>query len=546
MTAFGQQWEASYNPQYQIQLSFDSLPLYAFFSGLRGLIAYILSLIFTLSVGFWAAKSSKAEKIIIPFLDIMQSIPVLGFLPGLVLSLVALFPKTNIGLELSSILMIFTGQVWNMVFAFYSSLKSIPSDLQEASAVMNLTVLQRFKILELPFSAMNLAWNSLMSMAGGWFFLTVCEAFTLGDKDYRLPGLGAYMAVAIEKGEARYIIAGIAAMAAMIIFFDVFLWKPVLALAHRYRLEETEQGVMDEPFIQFFIKNSVVIRWIGSSLRFRISKTTHSYQKVGSLFFKKINFWIHPLRKLKWAFLILSSVIVVYLAGRSIYQLFNLLSQLQLKDWFHITLNTGYTFLRVIGAVLIGTLWTVPVAIWIVQSPNRLRVAQPVIQLLASFPAPMLYPLAIAVFIYLNIHFEVSAMLLMLLGVQWYILFNVLAGALKIPLELKLVMKLMGSSTFEQWRYLFVPSILPSLVTGWVTAAGGAWNASIVSEIVSYQGKNFEAHGLGADISRSAAHGDFASLAACLLVMVFVVIILNRTFWSKLYRLTQTRYRLDL
>lgn len=548
VSAFGMQWQASYNPTYEINLSLGALPLYALFSALRGLIAYVISLAFTLIIGFWAAKSQKAEKIILPLLDIMQSIPVLGFLPGLVLGLVALFPRTNVGLELASILMIFTGQVWNMTFAFYSSLKSVPTDLQEAAAVMKLTALQRLKLLELPFSAMNLAWNSLMSMAGGWFFLTVCEAFTLGDKPYRLPGLGAYMAVAVEQGDTTAIIAGILTMSAVIILFDIFLWRPALVWAHRFRLEETNEGKIDEPFIQLLIRDSFIARVIKfyyfRPKKFR--KAVESSAPIQVLTRRNFNwkFQLPPAFAKFLKFGLFAAFLGV--AGYAIFKLIHILTAIHPAEWLTILIDTGYTFVRVLAAVILGTLWATPMGIWIAQSPQRLRVAQPIIQLMASFPAPMLYPLAIAVFLFLHINFEISSMLLMLLGVQWYILFNVLAGSLKIPTELRLAMSLMGSSTYHQWRYLFLPSVLPSLVTGWVTAAGGAWNASIVSEVISYKGQDFVAHGLGADISKAAAHGDFANLSAALVLMVVVVVLLNRTFWSKIYRIAQTRYRLDL
>ena len=546
VVAFSAQWEASYNPSYQIDLSLSELPLYALFSALRGFTAYLVSLAFTLVVGYWAAKSPRAEKIILPFLDVMQSIPVLGFLPGLVLGLVAIFPRTNVGLELASILMIFTGQVWNMAFAFYSSLKSVPTDLKEAAAVMKLSPLQRLELLELPYSAMNLTWNSVMSMAGGWFFLTVCEAFTLGNKAYRLPGLGAYMAVAIDSGDTSAIIAGIFAMMAVILLFDFLLWRPALQWAHRFRLEETETQKIEEPLIQLLIRDSFVIR-VFKVFYFRPNQAKWQ---------KEIRAWKVPTvpflkrpemsARQRQAILILGGLILAIISGYGTARLIKILAGLKLDTWLDILRDTGYTLSRVLASVAIGTLWAVPVGIWVVQTPRRLKIAQPIIQLLASFPAPMLYPLAIAVFIYLHINFEVSAMLLMLLGVQWYILFNVLAGALRIPNELRLGLRLMGTSKWHQWRYLFLPSVLPSLVTGWVTAAGGAWNASIVSEIVPYKGQTLESHGLGAQISKAAASGDFGQLAACLFVMVVVVVAFNRTVWARLYRLTQTRFRMDL
>ncbi len=545
LTVFGEQWQSNFNPSYDISLSLKALPIYAFFSGLRGLIAYVISLAFTLVVGYWAAKSPRAEKIILPFLDIMQSIPVLGFLPGLVLGLVAIFPRTNVGLELAAILMIFTGQVWNMTFAFYSSLKSVPTDLKEAAAIMKLAPIERLKFLELPYSAMNLTWNSLMSMAGGWFFLTVCEAFTLGDRAYRLPGVGAYMAVAIEKGDTTAIVGGIVAMSVVIIFFDFILWRPALEWAHRYRLEDLTNQTVEEPLIKLLIKGSFVIK---AFRFFRYQTAGLSKRKFVAGRLSKLNvprnFIINPI--IKKLFIIVLILLAIALSVSASLRIGELLTSVPLINWINILRDTGFTLIRVFGAVVIGTLWATPVGIWISQSQKRLRIAQPIIQLLASFPAPMLYPLAIAVFLFLNINFEISAMLLMLLGVQWYILFNVLAGALRIPVELRLAMNLMKSSKWQQWRFLFFPSVFPALVTGWVTAAGGAWNASIVSEILTYKGQSFEAHGLGAQISKAAEHANFPELAACLLIMILTVVILNRTLWVKVYSIAQTRFRMDL
>jgi NitT/TauT family transport system permease protein len=542
---FSAQWQMNYNPNYQIDLSLQALPLYALFSALRGFIAYLISLAFTLTVGYWAAKSPAAARLILPFLDIMQSIPVLIFLPGIVLSLVAIFPHSNVGLELASILMIFTGQVWNMAFAFYSSLKSVPNDLKEAASVMKLTSMQRLRLLELPYSAMNLTWNSVMSMAGGWFFLTVCEAFTMGDRAYRLPGVGAYMAVAIEAGNTQAIIGGIIAMGLIILLFDQLLWRPALMWAHRFRLEDSEEQKVEEPLIQLLVRESFLVRFLRIFyFRPRMKRERSQMAFVpwrGKAWFD----WQLSLKQLDY----LGKVLLVVVSGLMIYgtiRLFALLTSVSWIAWLQIIRDTGFTFLRVMAALVIGTLWATPCAIWIVQSSRRLRIAQPIIQLMASYPAPMLYPLAMAVFLFLHINFEISSMLLMLLGVQWYILFNVLAGALRIPTELKLCMDLMKSSKAQRWRFLFLPSVLPSLVTGWVTAAGGAWNTCIVAEVITYKGQTLHAHGLGARITDAVAHGDFPMMAACATVMIIFVVLFNRAVWSRLYAVAQLRFRMDL
>ncbi len=539
---FAGQWHATFNPSYQIELHSGSLPLYALFSAMRGLGAYLVSLVFTVAVGYWAAKSAAAEKVIIPLLDILQSIPVLGFLPGLVLGLVAIFPHSNVGLELAAILMIFTGQVWNMTFAFYSSLKSVPGDLQEAAAVMCLSDSTKLMRIELPFSAVNLVWNSIMSMAGGWFFLTVCEAFTLGNQEYRLPGVGAYMAVAIERGDTRAMLWGVGAMAIIIVTMDLVIWRPALAWVHRFRLEQTLTGGEDQ-LINFVYNNSLFLRFMRNffvklsrrALLKTDSKRLEIKIPVPTFQFAVLSKW------LRWPLAVVLLTAVIW-GGVG---LINSLSVLTFANWGEIVIDTLLTFSRVAAAVMLSTLWALPAGVWLSRKEIRLRIAQPIAQLLASFPAPMLYPLVLGLTFKAHIDFSVGSMVLMLLGVQWYILFNTLAGGLRISREIYDSMTLMGSSQRDLWRYLYIPSVFPALVTGWVTAAGGAWNASIVAEYINYQGSTLETRGLGALISRSASKGDFAMLSACLVVMVIFVVLLNRYFWDRIYRVSQKRFRLD-
>src|SRR5215813_12325390 len=270
LIAYGRELEAAFHRAVDIDLSLYSLPYYTLFSALRGLAAFILSLSFTIVVGYWAAKSSRAERILIPLLDILQSIPVLGFLPGLVLALIAIFPRTNTGLELACIIMIFTGQVWNMTFSFYSSLKSVPSDFNDVSTVIGLSAVEKLRKVELPFAAMNLVWNGLMSMSGGWFFLSVCEAFTLGNQQYRLPGIGAYMATAIARGNPSAMLAGIVAMSLLIVFMDILIWRPVLAWAHQFRLEEVPGFTVTEPLMKNLVRDSGLLRSLNAAYRRRV------------------------------------------------------------------------------------------------------------------------------------------------------------------------------------------------------------------------------------------------------------------------------------
>ncbi|MEK6578497.1 MAG: ABC transporter permease subunit [Bdellovibrionota bacterium] len=552
LVAMGSEWSAAFNPVTAIDLAPSSLPYYAILSGARGLIAYLFSLSFTLVVGYTAAKSERAEKIIIPLLDILQSIPVLGFLPGLVFGLIALFPKTNLGLELAAIIMIFTSQVWNMTFSYYSSLKSIPPEFMEASTVMGLNWKQRLIKLELPFSAVNLAWNSLMSMAGGWFFLGVCEAFRLGDTEFRLPGLGAYMAVAAETGNHRALVLGIITMVLLIVTMDAVIWRPILAWVQRFRIEDVPGVAPAEPLMKIVIRESRIMRWLKLGFRrYRFRQRMELPLTPQQVFDGDLE---HPLLKApsarqQSAIRILGPLLYGLTTAMIFWGSYKLLLVLMLthtQTWMLLIRDTLWTFLRVLFALAISTVWAVPVGIWIGTSPRRIRFAQPIIQVMASFPVTMLYVPTLGLFFWLGIGFDISSMLLMTFGIQWYILFNVLAGALRIPNELKYALELMEVSVKDKWLKLYLPSIFPSLVTGWVTAAGGAWNTSIVAEYVgNYHHTVLKTSGIGARISQAAETRDFQLLAASISILVFVVVIFNRAVWSKVYHLAQTRFRMD-
>jgi NitT/TauT family transport system permease protein len=550
LIAIGHEWESSFHPSTTIDLSLHSLPYYTLLSAIRGIIAYSLSLAFTLVVGYWAARSPRAERFILPALDILQSVPVLGFMPGLVLALIALFPHTNLGLELASILLIFTGQVWNMTFGFYSSLKSVPGDFQEVARVINLSPWQRLRHVELPFSAMTLAWNSLLSMSGGWFFLSVCEAFTLGTQEYRLPGIGAYMAVAVAAGNTEAMIFGIVAMASLILLMDIVIWRPVLAWANQFRLEEVPGFGTSDPLMQQVIRHSALIKWANvlyrrqSLLRRLRSQPQPDKKPKTSPILEKTARVISSTTS-RYLGLVLSGVAII-LGVSGVLHLTYILLDVTWPEWLYLLRSMLLTLGRVVGCLILSSLWTVPVGIWIGTSPRRIAVAQPLIQLLASFPAPMLYPLALTAFFALHIRFGFGAMFLMLLGAQWYVLFNVLSGAMRIPNELRYAAALMNTSRWDLWRRLYLPSIFPHLVTGWVTAAGGAWNASIVAEYLSYHGSLLTTDGLGSAISGAAAHENFPMLAASLTLLVVAVILLNRTVWSRIYHLAQTRFRMDV
>ena len=541
LVRLAQEWTGALRPTVEIALSIRALPGYALLSLSRGLAAYVLSLLFTLVYGYWAAKDHVAERVLIPALDILQSIPVLGFMPGLVLGLVAAFPGSNTGLELASVIMIFTGQAWNMTFSFYHSLRSIPQDLREVATLNRFGWWQRFHSVELPFSAIGLVWNSMMSMAGGWFFLMVSEAFVLGDKDFRLPGLGSYMSVAVAKGDAGAMIAAVVAMALMIVALDQLLWRPVVVWAQKFRVEESGQTEAMESWFLDFLQRSHILPWISHQAHraaaalaparpgrpeAQIEATGRKPASAGALS------------------LALFALLLALFAWGTV-ELVRLLRQVELVAWAAIGAGAALTLGRVLLATVLGTLWALPAGLAIGLTPRLSRVLQPVVQVVASFPAPMLFPAVVAVLSAAGVGLGWGSILLMLLGTQWYILFNVVAGASAIPADLREAARIYRMGTLQRFRVLYVPAVFPYLVTGWVTAAGGAWNASIVSEYMSFRGQVLAANGVGARISIAAARGDFAVLAAAITVMAAMVAVFNRLVWRRLHHVAEERFSLS-
>jgi NitT/TauT family transport system permease protein len=509
----------------------------------RILAAYALSLVFALAYGYTAARSRRAETILIPLLDILQSIPVLSFLPAVMLAMVQVFPSRQLGVELGSVILIFTGQVWNIAFSFYSSLKTIPRDLREAAIIYRFGRWQRFVELDLPFATIGLVWNSMMSVAGGWFFLMACEMFVLGDKDFRLPGLGSYLQTAASHGNTRAMLWGLATMVAVIVLMDQLIWRPVITWADKFKFEQVESANASPGFVLNFLRRGTLlmrtyrrllhplVNWL--TIKFatgaRRAAQTFSYTPA------KQRRW------LGWLFAAVCGVPVVYAIHRATGEL----AQLHRDDYFVLLRSAGLTFLRVNLALLIGALWTIPVGVAIGSSPPLSRVMQPLAQLAASIPATALFPVLLLVLIHLRGGVQIAAMALMLLGTQWYILFNVIAGAMAIPTDLKEVARIFRFNRAERWRRLILPGIFPYLVTGLVTASGGAWNASIVAEYFHFQGRIVQAPGLGSTISSASDQGHFPVLLAATLIMATIVVLINRLLWRRLYRLASTRFKLE-
>lgn len=525
-----------------IHLEARFLPLYTLLSLSRGVMAYGISLLFTLVYGYAMARVSGADRVMLPLLDILQSIPVLGFLPGFVLGLVHLFPNRNIGLELASILMIFTGQVWNMTFSFYSSLKSVPPDLRSVARLARLSWWRRFFVLELSFSATGLLWNSMMSMAGGWFFLMVSEAFVLGEHDFRLPGLGSYMSLAIEKGDAGAQWLGILSMLAMIVALDRVIWRPLVAWSHKFTDEE---NISNRPT---WIGNAVRSSWTCQALtqlNLRLTRLHVTQQRSqpartqGPL----VGLAQSTAARQNAKRAVLTILGLAFLWALVRYVL--LLVRLPAQQWIELLGSTAATFFRVATAVLLASCWTIPVGVLIGRNPRWSRVLQPVIQMAASFPAPMIFPVVVGLMLAGGIGLGLSSVVLLQLGTQWYILFNVIAGSGAIPKPLWEVARLSRFSWRARWCRLILPAIFPSLLTGWITAMGGAWNASIVAEYMNYRGTTLSTTGLGSAISAATEHGDFPRLGAAVGLMGLTVVAFNRLCWRPLGRWAQIRFTID-
>jgi NitT/TauT family transport system permease protein len=537
------EWTAPHRATVEINPSPWALPGYTLISLARGLIAYCISLVFTLLYGYWAAKDRLAGRVLIPLLDILQSIPVLAFLPGLLFALSALFPRNNVGLELAAVLLIFTGQAWNMTFSYYHSLRSVPQDQQDCATAYRFTWWQRLKWVELPYSTMGLVWNSMMSMAGGWFFLMICETYRLGDDDFRRPGLGSYMQSAYEAGRFDSVAWALFAMLLMIVALDQLLWRPVVVWSQKFRVEEGgDQIVMSSWFLNWLRRSRIIAfiaKWFARF--FRGKETAAAIRKP-----TRIEQPAAPASR--WGSIASITAFAILLAVLSYggWKLVVLLRQVRLDQWRDTLVAGVLTLSRVLVSTALGTLWALPAGLAIGLSPRLSRIFQPIVQVAASFPAPMLFPLVIALLQIAGISLNWGCVLLMLLGTQWYILFNVIAGAMAVPADLREAARSYRLSRWQRFRMLYFPSVFPYLVTGWVTAAGGAWNTSIVAEYFELSGgETLRAHGLGAMISEATKAKDFPLEAASVLVMATVVVVFNRTVWRRLYDLAERRYSLS-
>jgi NitT/TauT family transport system permease protein len=523
-----------------VTLQLARLPGYALRTTLRMFAAILFSLLFTFVVGTLAAKSRRAALVVVPALDILQSVPVLGFLTFTVAFFLGLFPGSQLGAECASIFAVFTAQAWNMAFSFYQSLRTIPSDLDQACRQFRLSPWRRFLRLELPFAMPGLIWNTMMSMSGGWFFVVASEAITVGNKTVTLPGIGSWLALAIERRDFGAVAWAVAAMAVVIGLYDQIVFRPIVAWADKFRFEQTASQDAPRSWLYDLARRTLVVRkalapigWAGQAL---------ADLELPRLPARKAPVSPRTRRALDRVW---TAGVVLVLAAAAVQAARTLSHTLDLAAAAQ-ALGLGLlTLVRVLVLIALASLVWVPIGVWIGLRPAWAERIQPFAQFLAAFPANVLFPGAVAVIVALDLDPNIWLSPLMVFGTQWYILFNVIAGASALPTDLKEAGAIFGVRSWQWWRQIALPGIFPYYVTGAITASGGSWNASIVAEAVSWGHTHLEALGLGSFIARATAAGDLPRVALGVAVMSLFVITLNWTLWRPLYGFAERRLRLD-
>jgi NitT/TauT family transport system permease protein len=528
-----------------ISLSPMHLPYYALRSVFRMLVAMLASLLFTFLFGTWAAKSRFAERVIIPIIDVLQSVPVLGFLPIFVVGFVSLFPHNLLGIECASIFTIFTAQVWNMTLSFYQSLCTVPTNLYEASRVFQLSCWQRFWRIEVPFAMPGLLWNAMMSMSASWVFLVASEAISVFNTTVNLPGIGSYIALAIEKADTNAVIVVIMTMVVVIFLYDQLLFRPLVAWAEKFKAEDTASQEEPYSWLMEIFNRASFCRMLGKWFVFAgnalvdIKFFRKRYRPKALA--KRVFFYHHRTKQwiwFSWNIFLMSAWLSCLLIGWHI---------IHIKVQWPEVLHVGYlglaTGLRVFLLIMLSSVIWVPVGVFIGLRVKVAQFIQPILQFLAAFPANLLYPIfAIGIIRYhLNVNIWISP--LMILGTQWYILFNVIAGTLSIPRDMQQAVHSMGVHGWVWWKKFILPAIFPFYITGAITAAGGAWNMSIIAEAVSWGSIHLRATGLGAYIDQYS-NDDMFRLALGVGVMTLLVVITNQIIWRPLFQLAQAKYKI--
>ncbi|PIZ04670.1 MAG: sulfonate ABC transporter permease [Gammaproteobacteria bacterium CG_4_10_14_0_8_um_filter_38_16] len=524
-----------------ISLNPDNLPYYALRSVMRILIALACSVIFTFTVGTLAAKNKRAERILIPMIDILQSVPVLGYLSFTVVGFLVLFRGSMLGPECACIFTIFTAQVWNMTLSFYQSLRSVPEDLKEAVMMFHLSAWQKFWRLEVPFAMPGLLWNAMLSMSGSWVYLMLSETITVAHQNITLQGIGSYTALAIAHADKVAIGYAILAMFVVIFLYDQLLFRPLIAWAEKFKAEESASEIVSQSWVLDLFHRAEFFQFIGGYLSWLgdvIVNIKYFRHRKKTILKQVVSFWQKCLG-VGWNFILYSAII---LAAVVLYHF--IFSSIPASQTWHVVFLGLVTATRVLAMIILSSIIWVPVGVWIGLNPRASQIAQPIAQFLAAFPANLLFPVAAILIVRYDLNTNIWTSPLMILGTQWYILFNVIAGTVAIPKNLKMAVDTLGVRGWLWWKRLILPGIFPYYITGVITAAGGAWNISIYSEAVTWGNIQLHAVGLGAYITEVSQQGNFAGLALGITIMSLFVVLVNRCIWRPLYNLAERRYQI--
>jgi NitT/TauT family transport system permease protein len=514
------------------------LPQYAARTTLRMLAALGISLVFTLTYATWAAKSERAGKLLVPILDILQSVPILGFISVTVVFFMSLAPGRVLGAEFAAVFAIFTSQAWNMAFSFYQSLRTIPIELSEAAESFRLSPWMRFWQLEVPFAMPALIWNMMMSMSGGWFFVVASESISVGHTTVALPGVGSYIALAIAQKNLAAIGWAIATMLIVILLYDQLLFRPLVAWVDRFRVEQ-EPGVrVPDSWALTMMRRSRMIQGATVAFHAAVLWTSRAVKRTDAPAADKD---AKPRRSLDllWVLLVAAAVVLGLWHIVAV-----LIAHTSLHEALHVSGLAVLTMLRVFILIALASLIWVPIGVWVGMRPRAAQIVQPIAQFMAAFPANLLFPIAVYGIVTWKLNPDIYLSPLMILGTQWYILFNVIAGASAIPAEMRYVAANFRVTGWLWWRKVALPAILPFYVTGAITASGGSWNAAIVAELASWGDTQVQARGLGSYIAEATSAGDFHRIVLGIGIMSLFVVVINRLFWRPLYYYAERKYRL--
>lgn len=530
-----------------IPISLDPahLPFYAARTVVRMLIALCVSLLFTFTFATWAAKSKRAEKIIIPIIDVLQSVPILGFLSVTVAGFIALFPGSLLGPECAAIFVIFTSQAWNMALGFYQTVKTVPSEVQEAARLFHLSAWQRFWRIDVPYSMPSLLWNTMASMSAGWFFVVATEAITVSNQKILLPGIGSYISVAIGAADLHAITYAILAMLIVILIYDQLLFRPLVAWSERFKAEHqaAESDQVPESWVIDLFRRTRIVRSMGVKVAQLFDRFVNI--KMFSYKEKKVVAHAHSAKYERCMELLYNVMTLMLGVAAFIFLSMYIAHNIVLAEIIHVFFLGLVTAFRVLVLIILTSIIWIPVGVWIGLRPRATQLAQPIAQILAAFPANLLYPFIVVFIVTYHLNPDIWLTPLMILGSQWYILFNVIAGASSLPKDLIQVADNLGVTGWQRWQRLLLPVIFPFYITGAITAAGGAWNASIVAEVASWGNETLVATGLGAYITEYTALGNFPRIALGIGIMCLLVLIINRLVWRPLYTYAVDRFLLE-